>query len=128
MKIGGRRAYQLARQGQPVDLAARSVTIHSLELVEWDGSEPDRPTAVVEVECGAGTYIRSLARDLGERLGCGAYLGALTRTRSGPFRLEAARDLDVERNAAAKSRPICDAPAPDTLASVRPEANPGRVF
>jgi tRNA pseudouridine55 synthase len=102
MKIGGRRAYQLARQGQPVDLAARSVTIHSLELVEWDGSDPDRPTAVVEVECGAGTYIRSLARDLGERLGCGAYLGALTRTRSGPFRLEAARDLDVVRNAAAK--------------------------
>ena len=100
LKVGGRRAYQLARQGRPVELAPRSVQIHRLELVEWDGSDPDRPTAEVEVECGAGTYIRSLARDLGERLGCGAYLGALTRTRSGPFRLEAAHDLDALRSAA----------------------------
>jgi tRNA pseudouridine55 synthase len=101
LKIGGRRAYQLARQGQAVELAPRSVKIHRLELVEWDGSDPDRPTAVLDVECGAGTYIRSLARDLGAALGCGAYLGALTRTRSGPFRLEAAHDLDAVRNAAA---------------------------
>jgi tRNA pseudouridine55 synthase len=100
MKVGGRRAYQMARQGQPLELAPRSVTIHRLELVEWDGSDPDRPTAVLDVECGAGTYIRSLARDIGERLGCGAYLGALTRTRSGPFRLEAAHDLDAVRAAA----------------------------
>ncbi len=104
MKVGGRRAYQLARQGQPLELAPRAVKIHRLELVEWDGSDPERPTAVLEVECGAGTYIRSLARDLGERLGCGAYLGALTRTRSGPFRLEAAHDLDAVRAAAAGGR------------------------
>ena len=102
MKVGGRRAYQLARQGKPVELAPRPVQIRRLDLVEWDGSDPDRPTAVIEVECGAGTYIRSLARDLGERLGCGAYLGALTRTRSGPFRLEAAHDLDAVRGAAAQ--------------------------
>lgn len=104
MKVGGRRAYQLARQGQPVALASRTVRIDRLELVEWDGSDPDRPTAVLEIECGAGTYVRSLARDLGERLGCGAYLGALTRTRSGPFRLEAAHDLDAVRAAAAGGR------------------------
>ena len=100
LKVGGRRAYQLARQGVALELAPRAVKINRLELVEWDGSDPDRPTAVLEVECGAGTYIRSLARDLGERLGCGAYLGALTRTRSGPFRLEDARSLDVVRAAA----------------------------
>jgi tRNA pseudouridine55 synthase len=101
MKIGGRRAYQLARAGQPPQLAARAVTINRLELIEWDGTDPARPMAVLEVECGAGTYIRSLARDLGERLACGAYLGALTRTRSGPFRLEDAHDLDEVRSAAA---------------------------
>ena len=101
LKVGGRRAYQMARQGQPLELAPRSVKINRLEMIEWDGSDPDRPIAVLDVECGAGTYIRSLARDLGERFGCGAYLGALTRTRSGPFRLEAAHDLEAVRAAAA---------------------------
>jgi len=101
LKVGGRRAYQAARQGTPLELAPRAVTIRRLELVEWDGTDPERPTAVLEVECGAGTYIRSLARDLGERLGCGAYLGALVRTASGPFRLAAARSLDEIRGAAA---------------------------
>ena len=101
LKIGGRRAYQLARQGTPAEMPPRAVTIRRLELVEWDGSDPERPTAVLEVECGAGTYIRALARDLGERLGCGAYLGALVRTASGPFRLAAAHSLDEIRRAAA---------------------------
>ncbi|MGD0861514.1 MAG: tRNA pseudouridine(55) synthase TruB [Candidatus Limnocylindrales bacterium] len=101
IKVGGRRAYQLARQGVAPELAPRTVKINRLELVEWDGSYPERPAAVLEVECGAGTYIRSLARDLGEQLGCGAYLGALTRTRSGPFPLETAHDLDAVRAAAA---------------------------
>jgi tRNA pseudouridine55 synthase len=102
LKVGGRRAYQLARQGTPADLPPRAVTISRLDLVEWDGSDPGRPTATLEVECGAGTYIRALARDLGERLGCGAYLGALVRTASGPFRLAAARSLDEIRSAAAE--------------------------
>jgi tRNA pseudouridine55 synthase len=102
LKVGGRRAYQLAREGKPLTLQPRAVTIHRLELAEWDASDPDRPTAVLEVECGAGTYVRSLARDLGERLGCGAYLGALTRTASGPFSLAAAHTLDEIRGAAAQ--------------------------
>ena len=102
LKVGGRRAYQLARQGTPADLPPRAVTIKRLDLVEWDASDPERPTAALEIECGAGTYIRALARDLGERLGCGAYLGALTRTASGPFRLAAARSLDEIRKAAAR--------------------------
>jgi tRNA pseudouridine55 synthase len=99
LKVAGRRAYELARQGIATELAPRTVTIHRIELVEWDETDPERPTAVLDVECGAGTYIRAIARDLGEQLGCGAYLGALTRTSSGPFRLEAAHDLDELREA-----------------------------
>ncbi len=102
LKVGGRRAYDLAREGTPVELPPRAVTISRLDLVDWDESDPDRPTAVLEVECGAGTYIRSLARDLGERLGCGAYLGALVRVSSGPFRMAAAHSLDEVRRAAAE--------------------------
>jgi tRNA pseudouridine55 synthase len=102
MKVNGRRAYQLARAGEAPVLALRTVTVHRLELVEWDGSDADRPMAVLEVECGAGTYIRSIARDLGEILGCGAYLGALVRTRSGPFGLAGAHDVDSVRAAATK--------------------------
>jgi tRNA pseudouridine55 synthase len=100
LKVAGRRAYDLARQGTPAELKPRAVVIHRLELVEWDEADAARPTAVIEVDCGAGTYIRSLARDLGERLGCGAYLGALVRTASGPFRLPAAHSLDEIRAAA----------------------------
>jgi tRNA pseudouridine55 synthase len=99
LKVGGRRAYDLARQGTPVELAPRAVIVKRLDLTEWDDSDPARPAAVLEVECGAGTYIRSLARDLGEKLGCGAYLGALTRTASGPFRLPDAHSLDEIREA-----------------------------
>jgi tRNA pseudouridine55 synthase len=110
LKVGGRRAYQMARHGTPMELAPRAVTITRLDLVEWDESVAERPTAVLEVECGAGTYIRSIARDLGEKLGCGAYLGALSRTASGPFALGAAHSLDEIRRAAAEG--------PDALAGL----------
>ena len=80
--------------GEPVELAPREVTIHALDLVEWDAADPARPVAVVDVSCSAGTYIRALARDLGAHLGTGAYLGALVRTASGGFRLEDAMQLD----------------------------------
>ncbi len=95
--VEGRRAYQLAREGERPQLTPREVTIHALELTEWDASDPERPLAVLEVRCSAGTYVRSLARDLGGHLGCGAYLGALTRTASGPFRLDDAHALDHVR-------------------------------
>jgi tRNA pseudouridine55 synthase len=101
VQVGGRRAYALARAGEAVDLPSRDVVIRSLELVEWDGRDPNRPIAVVDVRCSAGTYVRALARDVGARLGCGAYLGALVRTASGPFHLGAARSLDEIRDAAA---------------------------
>lgn len=80
VQIGGLRAYQLARAGQDVGLSARNVRIDAIELLAYaDGR------ARLEIECGGGTYIRALARDLGERLGCGAYCSGLTRTRTGPF-------------------------------------------
>jgi tRNA pseudouridine55 synthase len=101
IKVAGRRAYAMARAGQAVELPPREVTIHEIEVVSWDGSDPERPVAVVDVECSAGTYVRSLARDLGAAVGSGAYLGALTRTASGPFRLESAIGVDTIRAAAA---------------------------
>lgn len=101
LKVGGRRAYALARAGEKVELAPRRVTIHRLELLDWDDSDPARPTAVIDVGCSAGTYIRALARDLGESVGSAAYLGALERTASGPFRLADSVRLDTVRAAAA---------------------------
>lgn len=100
IKVAGRRAYAMARAGVAVSLAEREVVIHELTLASWDGSDPDRPIAVVDVTCSAGTYVRALARDLGESVGNAAYLGALTRTASGPFTLGDAFDLDVIREAA----------------------------
>ncbi len=102
IKLDGRRAYAIARAGETVELAEREVTIHRLDLVSWDDTDADRPIAIVDVECSAGTYIRALARDLGARLGSGAYLGALTRTASGPFRIEDGVDLDAVRAATAE--------------------------
>jgi tRNA pseudouridine55 synthase len=101
IKVGGRRAYAMARAGQTVELTERQVTIHSLDLVDWDVRDPSRPIAVVDVTCSAGTYIRALARDLGSSLGNAAYLGALTRTASGPFTIATATPLDAIRAAAA---------------------------
>jgi tRNA pseudouridine55 synthase len=101
IKVAGRRAYAMARAGEQVQLVERAVTIDRLEVIEWDGSDPARPIAVIDVECSAGTYIRALARDLGEAVGSAAYLGALVRTASGPFHLTAAIPIDQAREAAA---------------------------
>ena len=102
IKVAGRRAYALARAGQTVVLAPREVEIFHLEIESWDESDPERPVAVVSVECSAGTYVRAIARDLGAAVGSGAYLGALTRTASGPFGLAGAVSLEEIRAAAAQ--------------------------
>ncbi len=81
VKIDGERAYDLARDGETVELAPRAVTIHRLELVEM----PDPDHAVLTAECGKGTYVRSLARDLGRALGALGHVSALRRSRVGPF-------------------------------------------
>jgi tRNA pseudouridine55 synthase len=85
----GRRLYELAREGKTVDLAPRPVLV---ERLDWQREQVD--LLRLEVECGKGTYIRSLARDIGAALGCGAHLAALIRTFVGPFRLDAAVGLD----------------------------------
>jgi tRNA pseudouridine55 synthase len=92
VKIGGRRAYRLAREGQTVELAARAVRIDRFELL---AARHGRLVDVdVEVDCSSGTYIRALARDLGDALGVGGHLTALRRTRVGRFGLDQARSLD----------------------------------
>ncbi|MFO7320785.1 MAG: tRNA pseudouridine(55) synthase TruB [Chloroflexota bacterium] len=83
IKQGGRKLYELARAGQTVERQPRRVTIHALDLCEWTP-----PDLTLDVTCSAGTYIRSLAHDLGQSLGVGGYLTALVRTASGSFRLE----------------------------------------
>jgi tRNA pseudouridine55 synthase len=100
IKVAGRRAYAMARAGQSVELEPRSVTIDAIEIVSWDETTPGEPVAVIDVACSAGTYVRSLARDLGAAVGSGAYLGALVRTASGPFTLDEATELDAVRAAA----------------------------
>lgn len=100
IKVGGRRAYAMARAGETVTLAERQVTIHTLDFLSWDDTDPERPIAVLDVACSAGTYIRALARDLGEALGGAAYLGALRRTEAGPFPETDAISLDAIRAAA----------------------------
>lgn len=102
--VGGRRAYELARHGKTPALRPRQVRIIRLELTEWDDSLAERPVATLELRCSAGTYVRALARDLGEQLGCGAYLTGLTRTASGPFSLAAAYTEDSIRAAAGEGR------------------------
>ena len=89
IRQGGQRAYKLARRGEQVDLPPRSVTIHRLELAGW---QP--PRFELEVACSKGTYIRSLVRDIGQQLGCGATLAALRRVSSGSFTLDQAVPLD----------------------------------
>lgn len=90
IKKDGTKLYVLARQGKEVERAPRPVTLYELELSHW---EP--PVASLRVVCSSGTYIRSLAHDLGERLGCGAYLSALRRTAVGRFSLASAISLEA---------------------------------
>ena len=89
LKREGKRLYDLARQGIEVERPPRKVEILRLELMEWSP-----PNVVLMTECGRGVYIRALAHDLGEALGCGASLKALTRLRSGPFDIQEALSLD----------------------------------
>jgi tRNA pseudouridine55 synthase len=104
VRIAGRHAYELARHGQTPEIKPRTVTFHEISVVDWDERDPERPAATVELRCSAGTYVRALARDAGERLGCGAYLGALVRTASGPFRREAAQPLERVRELLGEGR------------------------
>jgi tRNA pseudouridine55 synthase len=87
VKIGGVRAYRLARQGKRIEIAPRRVQIYSLSLLRWDRASGE---ASFEVSCSGGTYIRSLARDIAESLGTCGYASSVRRTAAGPFHVDRA--------------------------------------
>ena len=101
IKIQGERAYDLARDGETVELTPRPVEIDRLALVGHEGNR-----SVLEADCGKGTYVRALARDLGRALGCLGHIAALRRTRVGPFSEEDAVVVDEVATAPAALRPV----------------------
>lgn len=118
--VNGQRAYRLARRGQPVDLPERTVQVHGLELLTRREWELD-----IEVRCSTGTYIRSLARDIGEALGVGGYCQSLTRSAVGDFTLDRAKNpeqIDLEADVLPARLAVEHLPqftlGPDALAAV----------
>ncbi len=103
LRVNGKRLYELARQGEEVDRAARRITVYSLTLTRQTGEHEYE----LALECSKGTYVRSLAADLGEALGCGAVLTALRRTKANGFSVSEARTLaEIEADPAAALLPV----------------------
>ena len=106
IKVDGARAYDLAREGEAFELQAREVEVHRLEIIDM----PDADHCVFEADCGKGTYVRSIARDLGRKLGCLGHISALERTAVGPFAIDDAvslgeiEDLCESEDGTAKAR------------------------
>lgn len=94
LKIKGVRAYDLARKGEAVTLMPRKVNVESIKIITWQW-----PVVSLKINCGKGTYIRSIAHDIGQMLGCGGYVRELRRTAIGEFRVENAKKLDVSNDA-----------------------------
>ncbi|WOQ18331.1 tRNA pseudouridine(55) synthase TruB [Raineyella sp. W15-4] len=120
IKVDGKRSYARVRAGEQVELPARPVTVSRFDLLARRDAHADEVAVVdldVTVECSTGTYVRALARDLGEALGTGGHLTALRRTRVGGFGLDTAQTLP-ERDAAVRAQ---DATAPDRGASTAPD-------
>jgi len=118
-RVAGRRAYALARKGQEVRLESRRVRIYAIDVRVFTGN-----SAVLHVHCGKGTYIRSLARDLGEKLGCGAYLDSLRRTRVGPFDETRA----VAADASGETAQSCLLPPAEALAALPQRTLPANLM
>jgi tRNA pseudouridine55 synthase len=106
IQVGGKRLYDLARSGQVVNVPVRTVTVHSIEVLDWRRGE--FPELDLAIACGTGTYIRAIARDLGTVLGTGATLAALRRTHSSGFGLDSSLTLEelAEQVEAGKFRPL----------------------
>ncbi|SEL62113.1 tRNA pseudouridine55 synthase [Roseateles sp. YR242] len=117
LKHQGRALYELAREGITVERQPRLITIHALDIVQW---QPEASLLVIDVRCTKGTYIRTLAEDIGERLGCGAHLGALRRTGSGPVSVERAVTLE-QLEAMDDTTRLSQLTAPDSLLGEWPE-------
>ncbi|MBN2636929.1 MAG: tRNA pseudouridine(55) synthase TruB [Prolixibacteraceae bacterium] len=89
VKVKGKRAFEYARDGKELKLQPKKIVIREIKLIRFDP-----PQVTLDVTCGKGTYIRALARDIGEELGCGAYLTSLRRTKIGEFSIENAMSVD----------------------------------
>lgn len=98
VRVGGVQSYERARKGRSIELAARPVRIDRMELISYAW-----PHCVIDIDCGRGTYIRAIARDLGAALGCGAVCETLTRTAVGPFRSDSAVRLEAGDDAVRSS-------------------------
>ena len=107
LKRKGKRLYELARQGIEVEREPRAMTVHSIQLEDWNP-----PVATVHIECSRGFYMRSLAHDIGVQLGCGAHLKSLTRLRTGRFRISDAVSIETAQ------RSFEDGSWPELLASL----------
>ncbi len=92
IKIGGKKMYEAAREGKPLAAKARTVTIYSIEILRF---AQDDNKVTVHIYCSTGTYIRAIARDLGESLGVGGYVGELRREKIGPFSIDEAKTLET---------------------------------
>jgi tRNA pseudouridine55 synthase len=117
IKVKGRKLYELARQGKVIEREPRAITIHTIDIRDW---QP--PDLTLDVVCSSGTYIRSLAHDLGQQLGCGGHIRELRRMASGPFTMAQARPL-VELEALYGEGNLAEALLPpQTALSVMPQA------
>lgn len=114
--VNGERAYKLARAGEDIKLTARTVKVHSIDVVKYD-----YPLLTIDVACGSGTYIRSLARDIGEALGVGGYCSKLTRTAIGKFLVSDA--VNVEQIAPESKNLISPLDALDALVKLQLDAS-----
>ncbi len=127
LRRGGKRLYELARQGVEVEREPREVTVHAIRL-----ESVALPEFVIRIRCGKGTYVRTLAADVGAALGCGAALAGLVRTRVGPYALEAAVSWDAVREARSGERLWPRVLPPDSalagLGAVRLDADAARAF
>jgi tRNA pseudouridine55 synthase len=112
LKHEGKALYEYARAGVEIERAPRAVTIHSIDILEWHAE-----CLVLDVSCSKGTYIRTLAEDIGQALGCGAHLSALRRTGSGPLRLEEAITLEALQALTEQEREARLRPADSLLAA-----------
>ena len=104
VKVNGQPLYKLAHQGLEIEREPRTVTIHELEMTRLEGDELD-----IRLRCSKGTYVRALAEEIGEALGCGAHLSALRRTRAGPFHIDEAVSLAELEALAESGREALDA-------------------
>lgn len=124
--VGGKKLYKLAREGKTADLPVREACIHELVLVKINQDDLAHPVLTLDVHCSSGTYIRSLARDIGAVLGCGAYLSGLVRTAHGHFPLTQSVTLETLQASANPHEFLCN-PIPYLEIPVIHLANPDQA-